>query len=65
MVTINAEHAFSVVVDKILLPTTKVLLRAAVVNISKLNHHRDWAVLNAVLVPPSLAKVVVLEGETE
>ena len=45
--------------NKIHLPTTEVLLRAAIGNISKSKNIRNWAALNAVLHPPLLAKTVI------
>ena len=45
--------------NKIHLPTTEVLLRAAIGNISKSKSIRNWAALNAVLHPPLLAKTVI------
>ena len=64
MVTINAESAFTGSGDKIHLITSKVLLRAAIRDFSKLKKLCNWADLNVILLPPFLTKAVILEVET-
>ena len=64
MVTINAESAFTGSGDKIHLITSKVLLRDAIRDFSKLKKLCNWAALNVILLPPFLTKAVILEVET-
>ena len=64
VVTINDDCNFTGAGDKIHLTTTKVLLRAAVGDLSKSNKLCNCAVLNSLLLLPFLTKAVVLEGET-
>ena len=65
MVSIGAERAGAGTRENIHLPTTEVLLRAAIGDLYKYRKLRDWAALNAVLLSLLLAKAIVLEGETE
>ena len=62
VVTINTERACAGSGIKIRLPATKVLLYATIGDLSNSKKLLDWAVLNALLLPPSLTKVVVPEG---
>ena len=64
ILSINAQHAFLGAGKYICIPTTKSLLCTAVGDLSKSKKLCDWAVLNAVLLPPFRIYLVVLEGET-
>ena len=59
MTTINAEHDFTGTGDNLRLPTTEVLLYAAVDDLSNSKKLRYWEVLNAVLLPSLLTKSVL------
>ena len=61
MVTINSEQAFTGAGKNICLPNTKVLFVAAVSNPSKLKKLRNWAALNAVLLPSFLTNMLVFK----
>ena len=63
MVSIGAERAGAGTRENIHLPTTEVLLRAAIGDLYKSRKLRDWAALNAVFLPPLLAKDLIFEGE--
>ena len=64
VVTIDDECNFAGTSDNIRLPTTEVLLCAAVGNLYKLEKLRNWEDMNTVLLPSLLTKAVVLEVET-
>ena len=63
VVTINAENDYSGAANQIPLSTTKLLLHTAIGDLSKSKKLRDWAALNAVFLPPLLAKDLIFEGE--
>ena len=63
VVNIDAERVFSGAGDNIRLPTTEVLLCAAIKNPSKSKKLRDWVALNAVLIPKFITDAVVFKGE--
>ena len=63
-VTIDAERAFAGNGEKIRLTTIKVLICAAVGDLSKSKNLRDWVAMEKLPPPPLLTKAVVLEGET-
>ena len=63
VVTINAEHNFSGAVYQIPLPITKLLLHAAIGDLSNSKNLRNCAALNAVFLPPLLTNGVIFKGE--
>ena len=60
----KAVTAFAIAGKKILLPIAYVLLCAAAENFTTSEKQRDWALLNAVLLPPFLTDTDILDGET-
>ena len=64
VVSINTKRAFDSAGEHIRLPVTEVLLCAAVGNIARLKNLRDWALLNAVPLPPFLMEAAILDGKT-
>ena len=64
MVSTDAECAFDSTVEKIRLPFTEVLLRATIGDLARSKKLRDWASLNAVLLPIFLIEAVVLDSYT-
>ena len=65
VVLIDAERIFNRSREKIHLPITEFLLRAAVGDLFRSKKLRDWAALNAVLLPPFLTEAVVFERKTQ
>ena len=59
VVTINTEHDFTGIVDKICLPITKFILCAAVGNLCGSKKLRDWKSLNALLFLSFLTEAVL------
>ena len=61
---LNAVTTFVIAGNKILLPITYVLLCSVSENFTTSEKQRDWALLNAVLLPPFLTETAILDGET-
>ena len=64
VVSVNIERAFASNGEKIRLPTTEVLLRAAARELEKSKKRRYWMDRNAVLLPPFLTDIALTVGET-
>ena len=64
VVSIDARRAFTSAEKKIRLLFMEAFIHAAVGDLVQLKKLRDWASLNAILLPPLLTKAVVLDGET-
>ena len=64
VVSINDKRAFDRADEKICLPVTEVILNSAVDNLLRSKNLRDWASLNAVVLPPLLTKAIALDGKT-
>ena len=60
VVTINAERSFAGAGNKIFIPNIRFLLHTVVGDLSKSKKLRNWAALDAVLLPPLITKAVVL-----
>ena len=65
MVSINPECAFTGAGKKIHIPTTEVLIHAAVGDLYRSNKLHNWSELHAVIIPPFFTDVIVLEVETK
>ena len=65
MISFNLEIAFSPEGDKICLPITEALIRAAAGDLKGTKKQRDWQSLNTVLLPPFLTEVAILHGESD
>ena len=65
IISFNLEIAFAPEVEKIRLPITEVLLRAAAGDLARSKKQRDWKSLNTVLLPPFLTEVAILHGELD
>ena len=65
VVCIDAGISFAKSGNKIWIPVTKLLLWAAVGDLTISKKNKYWVVLNAVLLPPLLAETALLDGETE
>ena len=63
-VSINSDIASSMAGDKIRLPIAEVIFRAADGDLVGSKKHRDWAPLNAVLLPSFLTEAEILDRET-
>ena len=63
VVSINSKHAFVSSGKNIGLSILEVLLCAAVGDLALSKNMCDWGFLNTVLLPPFLAKAVVLDGQ--
>ena len=63
VVLIDIERAFAGYGEKIRLPKTEVLLRAAAGKLVKLKKLRDWTARNDVLLPPFLTEIILTIGE--
>ena len=64
VVLININIVFFMDGDKIRLPITEVLLRAAAGNLARSKKHPYWTPHNAVLLPSFLTEAEILDGET-
>ena len=64
-VSINMDIAFATEGEKIRIPITKVLLRAASNDLARSKKQQDWTPLNAVLIPPFLTEAVIRNGESD
>ena len=62
--SIGTEFSFASASDKICLSITEVLLFSTVVNLVKSKHLCNWVILNAVLIPPFLAKALIHDRKT-
>ena len=65
MVSINPECAFTCAGKKIHIPTTEVLIHAAVGDLYRSNKLHNWSELHTVIIPPFFTDVIVLEVETK
>ena len=61
---IDADIAFAISGNKIRIPITKVLLCTTTGDLTRSKNQRDWAPLNAVLLPPLFTEAVILDMET-
>ena len=64
VIFINVNIAFTMDGDKIRLPFAEGIHRAASGDLARSRKQRDWTPLNAVLLPPFLTEVTILDGET-
>ena len=64
VVSIDADIAFTIAGNKIHLPISEVVLRAAAGDLARSKKQRDWALLNSVLLLPLLTEAGLLDGET-
>ena len=63
VVSIDAERAFTISGDKIRLPAMEVLLCAVIGDLAHPKKLRDWASLNAILLPSFHTEAVILDGK--
>ena len=63
MVRIDAEHTFAGAGNNIRIPTTELIIFAAVGDLSKLKNLCNWAALKTVILPALLTNMVVLDEE--
>ena len=64
VVSINTEHAFTRPDKNICLPVTEVLLFASVGYLVQLKKLKDWALPDAVILPPLLTEEFILDRKT-
>ena len=63
VVYISTKRVFDISSNNIFLPTTKVLLRAAVGKFAHSKKLRNWVMLNAILLPPFLTEDVIMDSQ--
>ena len=64
VILINSYITFASAGDKIRLPISELLLRAAAVNFTRSTKKRYWDPLNSIFLPPFLTEADILDGKT-